>query len=139
MQSPRTKTIFLSTAVTAWLVVFLMAGCSPDNEQHERSCTVATSPDHSWSEHDVEEFAEQYNPPIGDAEQRASHFFDALTAYGMREGDFDDYDPERAHRHYDEMLADIHQNRTFEQATAHALDEFARAQRDLELEFGDCY
>lgn len=100
---------------------------------------MATSPEHNWSTDDVDEFAEQYNPPIGDAEQRASHFFDALTAYGMREGSFDDYCPERAHRHYDEVLAEIHRNRTFEEATEHALDEFRLAQRDLELEFGDCY
>lgn len=125
----------IGLAVIAMIVV--LSGCDGTTSD-EKTCEVAQAPGHSWTMEDVQVYAQQLRPSPGDEAERVAYFIDGLTALGRVEGGFEDYDPSTAAEHHRGLMSDFHFNRSFEEGTEIAVEEFTKARDELGLEVVDC-
>lgn len=114
-----------------------VVGCESEKPD-DTKCVVATAPGHEWTTADADEFVLQIQPAPGDRAERQALFVDALTAFGAKEGGFNDYDPAVTLRHHRELMADLHFERTFEEGTSRAVEAFAAHREELSLEVLEC-
>lgn len=135
---PRTQSIRLCRWLGVLILGAMAVGGCDSEASTDYECVVAAAPGHEWTSADAEEFVLQLHPPPGDKAERHALFVDGLTAFGAKEGGFDDYDPAVALGHHRDIMADFHFQKSFKEGTAGAAKAYSDHREALGLEMLEC-